>query len=52
MIIGYYWISFCSTFIYVLIKEWMEERRQLLRSYDRIVTPRIEISTLPTIYEE
>ena len=35
-----------------IVKEWMEERRQLLRSYDRIVTPRIEISTLPTIYEE
>ena len=51
-LLGCYWISFCSIFAYVLIKEWMEERRQLLRSYDRIVTPRIEISTLPTIYEE
>jgi hypothetical protein len=36
-------------FAYVLIKEWLEERRAILRSYD--INPGIEISTLPTIIE-
>ena len=45
----FYWIQFCSMFAYVLIKEWLEERRAILRSYD--INPGIEISTLPTIME-
>ena len=46
-----YWISFCSMFAYVLIKEWLEERRAILRSYNIVINPGIEISTLPTIIE-
>lgn len=48
-LLGLYWILFCSMFAYVLIKEWLEERRAIL-SYD-IINPGMEISTLPTIIE-